>query len=1053
RRPIQLQPARPGPQQIRPNQRQPARPGPQQRRPDQIQPAFPVPQQRRPDQAQPALPVPQQRRPIQLQPAQPGPQQRRPSQVQPARPESQPRRPDQIRRRIPIAPQPAVFGGGLGMIRGVGVDQSVRYTPSRVLTTGVRGVSRPINPGQIIGGTPNIQGENIRFMLGNTAGTVGTIPFAGQRIVAPKPQISLQIQPKPQIAAPLNLKPGSEEDIIQLNRQLMKKQNEEEIKRALTGMVNTGSDIGSITFSADQLGDVSRHLGSDVLTPALPVPQQRRPDQAQPARPRPQQRRPSQVQPAQPVSQQRRPSQVQPARPESQPRRPDQIIRRIPFAPQPASISGGLGMIRGVGIDQSVRYTPSRVLTAGVRGVSRQIIPGQMIGGTPNIQGENIRFLLGNTAGTVGTIPVAGQGIQVQPKSQIAAPLNLKHQSEEDIIQLNRQLMQKQNEEEIKRALTGMVNTDSDIGSITFSANQLGDVSRRLGSDVLTPALPGAEQRRPDQAQPALPRPQQRRPSQLQPARPGPQQIRPNQRQPAQPGPQQRRPDQIQPALPIPQQRRPDQAQPALPGRQQRRPIQLQPAQPGSQQRRPSQVQPARPESQPRRPDQIIRRIPIAPQPAVIGGGLGMIRGVGVDQSVRYTPSRVLTTGVRGVSRPIIPGQIIGGTPNIQGENIRFMLGNTAGTVGTIPVAGQRIAAPKPQISLQVQPKPLAAPLNLKPQSEEDIIQLNRQLMQKQNEEEIKRALTGMVNTDSDIGSITFSADQLGDVSRRLGSDVLTPALPGAEQRRPDQAQPALSRQQQRRPNQLQPARPGPQQIRPNQRQPARPGPQQRRPDQIQPALPVPQQRRPGQANPSLPLPQQRRPSQVQPARPGSPQRRPDQIRRRIPIAPQPAVIGGGLGMIRGVDQSVRYTPSRVLTTGVRGVSRPIIPGQIIGGTPNIQGENIRFMLGNTAGTVGTIPVVGQGIQVQPKPQISAPLNLKPGSEEDIIQLNRQLMKKQNEEEIKRALTGMVNTDSDIGSITFSADQLGDVSRRLGSDVLTPALPGAEQRRPDQVQP
>ncbi|GIY52481.1 hypothetical protein CDAR_181371 [Caerostris darwini] len=574
-------------------------------------------------------------------------------------------------------------------------------------------------------------------------------------------------------------------------------------------------------------------------------------------------------------------------------------------------------MIRGVGIDQSVRYTPSRVLTAGVRGVSRQIIPGQMIGGTPNIQGENIRFLLGNTAGTVGTIPVAGQGIQVQPKSQIAAPLNLKHQSEEDIIQLNRQLMQKQNEEEIKRALTGMVNTDSDIGSITFSANQLGDVSRRLGSDVLTPALPGAEQRRPDQAQPALPRPQQRRPSQLQPARPGPQQIRPNQRQPARPGPQQRRPDQIQPALPVPQQRRPGQANPSLPL---------------PQQRRPSQVQPARPGSPQRRPDQIRRRIPIAPQPAVIGGGLGMIRGV--DQSVRYTPSRVLTTGVRGVSRPIIPGQIIGGTPNIQGENIRFMLGNTAGTVGTIPVVGQGI---------QVQPKPqISAPLNLKPGSEEDIIQLNRQLMKKQNEEEIKRALTGMVNNDSDIGSITFSADQLGDVSRRLGSDVLTPALPGAEQRRPDQVQPALPRPQQRRPSQVQPARPLPQQRIPNQRQPAPPGPQQRRPDQVR---------------------------RVTPAAVG----------QRIPLAPQPAL------------------------------TAPVLPN---------------------------IPRL-------PKQEFG----------EDIIQLNKQLMQKQNEEEIKRALAGIVGADTDIGSISLTETDLADVSRRLGGDSLAPVIPAPQQRRPDQLRP
>ncbi|GIY52477.1 uncharacterized protein CDAR_181361, partial [Caerostris darwini] len=307
---------------------------------------------------------------------------------------------------------------------------------------------------------------------------------------------------------------------------------------------------------------------------------------------------------------------------------------------------------------------------------------------------SNINPIL--TRGVIRTAPqavVAPRPIIV-PNPQISAPVVPEPVFSDDILQLNRQLMQKQNEEEIKRALTGMVNTDADIGSITFSADQLGDVSRRLGSDALTPVLLG---------------PQQRRPSQLPPARPGP---------------QQRRPDEVQPALPVPQQRRPDPANPALPGPQKRRPSQVPPVRPGSQQRRPSQVQPARPESQPRRPDQIIRRIPIAPQPAVIGGGLGMIRGVGVDQSVRYTPSRVSTTGVRGVSRPIIPGQIIGGTPNIQGENIRFMLGNTAGTVRTIPVTGQRIAAPKPQISLQVQPKPqITAPLNLKPGSEEDIIQ------------------------------------------------------------------------------------------------------------------------------------------------------------------------------------------------------------------------------------------------------------------------------------------------------------------------------------------
>ncbi|CAL1290260.1 unnamed protein product [Larinioides sclopetarius] len=425
----------------------------------------------------------------------------------------------------------------------------------------------------------------------------------------------------------------------------------------------------------------------------------------------------------------------------------------------------------------------------------------------------------------------------------------------------------------------------------------------------------------------------------------------------------------------------------AVPTPQQRRPEQL--PKPVAPQRRPAATG-----AQQRRPAALGQGISVAPKPQIIAGGAGVRSGF--DQRIRYTGTRVTTSGVQGSGRQIIPGQVIGGTSAIQGENMQFVLGNTA---GNIQPGSPTVAAPKPRVSAQEIPKPQTpaparrrpqapAPVQPQPGLSTDIVELNRQLMQKQNEEEIKRTFEGIVRTDSNLGAISLSEAELADISRRVGSNAPNAAVAT---------------------------------------------PQQRRPEQL--PKPVAPQRRP--------------------AAPGAQQRRPAAVGQRIPVAPKPQIIGGSVGEVSGFNQRVRYTGARVRTSGVQGPGRRIIPGQVIGETSDIQGENMQFVLGNAAGNIQpgsptvAAPTRRVSAQATPKPQITAPDLGRPqtsapvlpqsGLSTDIVELNRQLMQKQNEEELRQALSGVIKADTDFNKISLSSVELSEISRSLTGQVSGPS--------------
>ncbi|GBN16978.1 hypothetical protein AVEN_6937-1, partial [Araneus ventricosus] len=184
---------------------------------------------------------------------------------------------------------------------------------------------------------------------------------------------------------------------------------------------------------------------------------------------------------------------------------------------------------------------------------------------------------------------------------------------------------------------------------------------------------------------------------------------------------------------------------------------------------------------QQRRPAAVRQRIPAAPKPQIIRGGPGAVSGF--DERIRYTGSRVTSAGMQGSSRRIVPGQEIRGTSVTQGENIQFVVGNSAGTVGGSLPGSQRPAALKPRVSPQALPKPQIATLALaKPEGPSpilseaglsaDIIELNRQLMQKQNEEELRQALSGVLKADTDFNKVSLSAAELDEISRSLSGRV-----------------------------------------------------------------------------------------------------------------------------------------------------------------------------------------------------------------------------------------------------------------------------------------
>ncbi|GFW27154.1 ATP-grasp domain-containing protein [Trichonephila clavipes] len=381
-------------------------------------------------------------------PIAPIPQQRRPDIVQRVKPAV-------IPQRVPVATRPQVLGAG--------IDQKVRYTAGRVTEGGIQGGTRRVTASKIRGSSAVGQDGNV-FILGNAPGAVGTLRTGSQGIPKPKPKVSPQALVRPQITAAQALpQQGFGADIAELNRQLQL-QSEEELKRTLAGIVNVDANIQGASLSDKELADISRRIGSGARAPVAPAPQQRKPDQIQ------------RIKPA--VS-----------------------LQKVPVAPQPQVVRAG--------IDQKVKYTAGRVSVGGIQGGSIRVPSGQMRGSNAAGQGESV-FILGKAPGAVGTLRTGSQGIprpkpkvspQSLPKPQITISQALSQPGlGADIVQLNRQL-QMQSEEELKRTLAGVVNVDATIQGTSLSDKELADISKRIGSGVPAPVVSAPQQRRPDQVQ------------------------------------------------------------------------------------------------------------------------------------------------------------------------------------------------------------------------------------------------------------------------------------------------------------------------------------------------------------------------------------------------------------------------------------------------------------------------------------------------------------------------------------------------------------------------
>ncbi|GFS63224.1 ATP-grasp domain-containing protein [Trichonephila inaurata madagascariensis] len=677
----------------------------------------------------------------------------------------QQRRPDTVQRikpalssqRVPVAPRQQVVGAG--------IDQNVKYNAGRVTAGGIQGGSRRFTAGQIRGSGAVGQGENV-FILGNAPGAVGTLRTG---IPKPKPKVSPQALPKPQITvAQAFAPPGLGANIVQLNRQLQM-QNEEELKRTLAGIVNVDANIQGASLSDKELADISRRIGSGAPAPVAPSPRQRRPDQIQ------------RIKPA--VSQQ-----------------------RVPVAPRPQVV--------GSGIDQKVKYTAGRVTASGIQGGNIRVPSGQIRGGSAVGQGENV-FILGNAPGAVETLRTGSQGIprpkpkvspQSFPKPQITVAEALPQPGlGADIVELNRQL-QMQSEEELKRTLAGIINVDANIQGASLSDKELADISRRIGSGAPAPVVPAPQQRRPEKVQsikpqrvPVATRPQVlgagidqkvkytagritaggiqggtrgvtsgavrgniavgqgenvfilgNDPSAVGTLRAGNQAIpkpKPKVSPQALPKPQ----ITIAQALPQPgygadivelnrqlQMQSEEELKRTLSGivnvdsniqgtslsdkeladisRRIGSGVSA-PLAPAPQQRKPAQVLRIKPAVSP-------QILPVAPRPQVVGAG--------IDQNVKYTAGPVTAGGMQGGTRRVAGGQISGSS-----------------ATGELPESGLS----------------------------DEVIQINRLLMQKQNEDELRQMFSGVLNPDLAVDRISLSAEDLKDISRRFGADMNEPVL------------------------------------------------------------------------------------------------------------------------------------------------------------------------------------------------------------------------------------------------------------------------------------
>ncbi|PRD25581.1 UNVERIFIED_CONTAM: hypothetical protein NCL1_40521 [Trichonephila clavipes] len=694
-------------------------------------------------------------------PIAPIPQQRRPDIVQRVKPAV-------IPQRVPVATRPQVLGSG--------IDQKVRYTAGRIIEGGIQGGTRRVTASKIRGSSAVGQGGNV-FILGNAPGAVGTLRTGSQGIPKPKPKVSPQALVRPQITAAQALpQPGFGADIAELNRQLQL-QSEEELKRTLAGIVNVDANIQGASLSDKELTDISRRIGSGARAPVAPAPQQRKPDQIQ------------RIKPA--VS-----------------------LQKVPVAPQPQVVRAG--------IDQKVKYTAGRVSVGGIQGGSIRVPSGQMRGSNAAGQGESV-FLLGKAPGAVGTLRTGNQGIprpkpKVSPQS-LPKPQNTISQALSqpglgaDIVQLNRQL-QMQSEEELKRTLAGVVNVDANIQGTSLSDKELADISKRIGSGVPAPVVSAPQQRRPDQVQsikpqrvPVATRPQVlgagidqkvkytagrvtadgihggtrvvtsgqirgssavgqggnvfilgNAPSAVGTLRTGSQVFpkpKPNQALP-------------KPQIPVAQAL----PQPGLGANivELNRQLQLQSEEELKRtlagiinvdaniqgaslsdkeladisRRIGSGISaPLAPAPQLRKPDQVLRikpavspqRIPVATRPQVLRAG--------IDQKVKYTAGLVTAGGILGGTRRVTAGQISGSSATGQG--------------------------PESGVS-------------------DEVIQINRLLMLKQNEDELRQMFSGVLNSDLAVDKISLSAEDLKDISRRFGADRNEPVLLSTPLNSPNQA-------------------------------------------------------------------------------------------------------------------------------------------------------------------------------------------------------------------------------------------------------------------------
>ncbi|GFT02653.1 ATP-grasp domain-containing protein [Nephila pilipes] len=96
-------------------------------------------------------------------------------------------------------------------------------------------------------------------------------------------------------------------------------------------------------------------------------------------------------------------------------------------------------------------------------------------------------------------------------------------------------------------------------------------------------------------------------------------------------------------------------------------------------------------------------------------------------------------------------------------------------------------------------------------------------------------------------------------------------------------------------------------------------------------------------------------------------------------------------------------------------------------------------------------PKVRISNQALPRPQITAQSLPEVGHSDDIIQLNRLLMQKQNEDELRYAVSGVLNSDLEVDKFSLSAEDLKGISKRLEADKDKSLLLSMPLNNPNQV--